>query len=107
MPQDPPPPPKPPFQPPPELHPQGPPMPFPQWNPQDRWRGELHQVDPRLLPPPPPPPKPVYVIPPILIEYWQESGPNFVGPPSPRTEQWMRRLREALLEWQNQGGGFA
>ncbi len=97
--------------------PQDPPPPpvlAPQWNAQEVLRGlneELGRDKPpfgrELRPPPPPPPKPPYVIPPILQEYWQELDPNFVGPPSPRTEVWFRRLREAMREWQNQGGGFA
>ena len=104
MPQDPPPPPPPP----------PPPVLAPQWDAQEVLRGlnqELGREKPQfgreMRPPPPPPPKPPYVIPEVLLEYWQEAGPDFVGPPSPRTEQWLRRLREAMRDWQNQGGGFA
>ena len=100
--------------------PQDPPPPpvlAPQWNAQEVLRGlneELGREKPpfgrELRPPPPPPPKPPYVIPNILQRYWDEMSPNFVGPTklwNERDAAWIRSYKEAMREWQNQGGGFA
>lgn len=66
------------------------------------------------LPPMPfldnPPPKPPYVIPDILERYWDEMSPNFVGPTklwNERDDAWIRSYKDAMREWQNQGGDFA